>query len=76
MADTEEVPKVGKKKKRKKKKKDLNVSLNKPVGVDQYKEGLGAPQRSGRPEACSRPRARLGGVKAGNWRWVTRDPDN
>lgn len=74
MADTEEVPKVGKKKK--KKKKDLNVSLNKPVDMDQYKEGLGAPQRSGRPEACSRPRARLGGVKAGNRRRVTRDPDN
>lgn len=44
----------------------------KPFGVDKYREGLGALQRSGWPEACSRPRT-PGGGKAGEPRAVTRD---
>lgn len=39
--------------------------------MDEYKEGLGALQRPGSPEACSRLRA-LGGGKAADPRAVTR----
>lgn len=57
---------------REREKKRLQYLSPKPVGMDEDKEGLGALQRSGRPEACSRPRARVaGGGKEWDRRAVT-----